>query len=370
MNTGFLKEIGLSDGEAIIYIALLKNGSCSVSRLAEFSGQHRTHIYDTLEKLKEKGLVSYVKKSNKKYFQASDPESLLGYIDEKRKRIEDNIDELKKLKEISREKTQVEVYKGTEGMKNLYRDIIKTGEEVCLFGSGGQLREKMPVFAKQYFRDVKKHGINHKIMFTLGTEPTESSEYKYLSKEYKSPLVTYSYGDKAILSIWGEELIGVLIDNKEFAQGFRQQFDLLWNQNSRLFTGKEGFVYAIFEVLEGGGKEVLNMGYDTRLRKQYGAEVGDKWQSERVRKGLSFLSINNDSKANREYCKGRSQEFYFQYRFLPPYVCGPATYFICGTKMSVTYYSSQELKTLLVEDEEVVKQHIQHFKDSWKHASE
>ena len=54
-----LVETGLSEGEADIYLAVLENGDCLVSFIAKVTGAHRTHIYDTLEKLisKDKSLT-------------------------------------------------------------------------------------------------------------------------------------------------------------------------------------------------------------------------------------------------------------------------------------------------------------------------
>jgi sugar-specific transcriptional regulator TrmB len=52
MEAKELQELGLSEGEAGIYLALLKHGKTNVMQLAKITGRHRTHIYDTIEKLK------------------------------------------------------------------------------------------------------------------------------------------------------------------------------------------------------------------------------------------------------------------------------------------------------------------------------
>ena len=55
-----LRELGFSEGESEVYVALLKHGKTSVMQLAKLTGRHRTHIYDTIEKLKEKGLTDII----------------------------------------------------------------------------------------------------------------------------------------------------------------------------------------------------------------------------------------------------------------------------------------------------------------------
>ncbi len=78
-----LKEIGLSDSEAVIYLTLLKKGELSVAEISQTSGLHRTNIYDSLEKLKEKGFVAFVLKENKQFYRATAPKIVLDYLKEK-----------------------------------------------------------------------------------------------------------------------------------------------------------------------------------------------------------------------------------------------------------------------------------------------
>ena len=40
---------------------------------------------------------------------------------------------------------------------------------------------------------------------------------------------TYIYGDNVSLVVWTNEPIAILIRQKEFADGFRNYFNLLWN---------------------------------------------------------------------------------------------------------------------------------------------
>ena len=95
MDKKILERAGLSKGEIEVYLTLLKLGSSLVSKVAQETGLHRTNIYDTLEKLKEKGLVSYVIRENRKHFSASNPEKLLDYIKEREKEVVSVIPEFK-----------------------------------------------------------------------------------------------------------------------------------------------------------------------------------------------------------------------------------------------------------------------------------
>jgi len=84
MNTTLLKDIGLTDTEIKIYLALLSLGATPAGRIVEQTGVYRKNLYDALNKLVEKGLVSYVIEHKKKFFQAKNPENLEKYLDEKK----------------------------------------------------------------------------------------------------------------------------------------------------------------------------------------------------------------------------------------------------------------------------------------------
>ena len=48
---------------------------------------HRSRVYEAINRLTEKGLVSYVIKNNIKFFEATDPERLLSYIEEQKEKL-------------------------------------------------------------------------------------------------------------------------------------------------------------------------------------------------------------------------------------------------------------------------------------------
>ena len=64
MNTEYLEELGLTNAEAKIYIALLELGSSQAGKITEKTGIHRRTVYDAIERLIEKGLISYIKQNN------------------------------------------------------------------------------------------------------------------------------------------------------------------------------------------------------------------------------------------------------------------------------------------------------------------
>lgn len=67
MEISNLKSIGLTENEIKIYLLLLKSGSITAYEISQKTGIYRAHVYDKLEQLIKKGLVTHVYKGAKKY---------------------------------------------------------------------------------------------------------------------------------------------------------------------------------------------------------------------------------------------------------------------------------------------------------------
>ena len=84
-NSLILKELGLHEHEAMVYLRLLKLGSTSASIIAKDCSLKRTTIYPILKELARKGFVSIFYKSGKRLYRAQQPQKISRYFE---KRIE------------------------------------------------------------------------------------------------------------------------------------------------------------------------------------------------------------------------------------------------------------------------------------------
>ncbi len=229
MDLTQLEKLGLTKAEAIIYKTVLKLGTSTVKEISKNSGFHRTNIYDILEQLKEKGLITYLREGKIARYKASDPENFYGIIREKKKLLDDIFPELEELYKVSGEEIQVEIYKGKEGMKSAWRDMTKENKTLYGFGVKGQLREKLPIFTEQWLRDVKNKKIKYYGIYTeRGNPPSYYTEIRYVSSELSGPVATFIYGDKININIWNPDLVAIVIKSKLVASMYKKHFNLLW----------------------------------------------------------------------------------------------------------------------------------------------
>ena len=174
METAILEHIGLTKNQSLVYISLLKLGSTNVQNIIKESGMHRSRVYDSLEKLHQLGLVSFVVKDFKKYFQASNPEKLLEYINEKREIVNQILPELEKLEGMKKEEINASIYKGNEGLKTIHSEMLKEGKEVYVLGAKGKIFTELPY----YIPNFERERIKKKIKFTLIYDKKEFKKYE------------------------------------------------------------------------------------------------------------------------------------------------------------------------------------------------
>ena len=224
-----LRDAGLQDGEIKVYLALLKIGDATASAVTKNTGLHRSNVYDILEKLMGKGIVSFVIKNNVKYFRASHPRRLVDFLKEKEENLATVIPELLRQYTRGKEECVVEIYKGIEGIKTVLNDIVKERRDYLLFGRL-EFERLLPVYVKQFVRQVNELKITERAILESGTAivETERRAYRYISRGYLFPNAVIVYGNKVAIFVWQDPYNIILIQNKDTATSYRKHFEILW----------------------------------------------------------------------------------------------------------------------------------------------
>ena len=226
-----LENLGLKEGEIKVYLDLLKFNQSSVAKIKERTQLHRTTIYDFLDSLMNKGLVSHITISGTKEFRAKEPEKLFQLLDEKKDQLTLIFSELEQLQNQNNVKFSAEVLKGKEGFKFWLNDMIKTNKNVYGFGVDEEMfQSQFKYEVAQYFNKRKKLKYKERLLTKESTNfvfYNEFTTYRYLPDKYFSPTPTIVYGNKTMILIW-EPLHIILIDNKGLADSYKNNFELLW----------------------------------------------------------------------------------------------------------------------------------------------
>ena len=92
-----LRKIGLTQGEVKVYASLLELGPSSSGPIIKRSGVSSSKVYPILDRLILMGLVSYVKRGNKKVFQTTSPMKILELLEKRKEDIEEQKKEIRKV---------------------------------------------------------------------------------------------------------------------------------------------------------------------------------------------------------------------------------------------------------------------------------
>ena len=240
-----LRKLGLTDYESKVYLALLDIGEGTSGDIIKKAEIHTGKIYEILESLKNKGLISEITKNNIKRYSATEPKRIYDYLNVKKKELEkteQDISEimpilLEKVKSANKKPIKIEVYTGFEGFKTAFsKEINKYSKntEVLVFGIQPKIKydKKISDFFtyKVYPERRRKNVLTRKIKDIATINQKSSSKYpkkvKYL--EYKSLTIVEVYKELVLIESYLENPIILVIESEEVARGFKDQFEMLW----------------------------------------------------------------------------------------------------------------------------------------------
>jgi len=229
MNTDTLKQAGLTENEAKVYLALLDLGPSLAGQISRKAGLHRRTVYDTTEMLIKKGLIGYMLKNNRRLFSASDPKRLIEMIEEKKDLLFPVIAGLSEKFNSIREKEETNFYKGKEGLKTVFEDQLNARGEILILGASPNAYDILQFYFKWYDKTRKERKIKTRIIATdKKIKRIALADIRYLPEKYANPVSVNIYGDKVAIILWSEQPIAIVIKNKGIAEGYRNYFELMW----------------------------------------------------------------------------------------------------------------------------------------------
>jgi sugar-specific transcriptional regulator TrmB len=240
MDTKVLEKIGLTKNEIAVYLALLELGTTTTGAITHKSGLHSSRVYESLNKLIQKGLVSFVLKAKRKYFTAADPDVILDLLEREKRDVESILPQLRLMRRMKPSEEKSTVYEGYKGVRSVYDNIVRTlgkGDEILVFGARGQDESFMAeTYFKEYTQRRVAKGIKMRIIFNADAKETgrfyskiENTLVRYMPPDMKTPAAVDIYGNNVGILVLKPKPIVFLITSKEVADSYRAFFEMLWN---------------------------------------------------------------------------------------------------------------------------------------------
>ena len=245
----FLKNMGLSEKEATIYLAGLKAGPILASQVSRKTGFTRQHTYDLLKVLEQKGFLSKLGKNYGQRFVMEDPKNLKNVIGRQKSKLEKLEEKLNTLlpemESFYSSKgivPKIKFFEEIEGIKELYEDMLncRSKEHYYL----GSLKEMSAVVGEEYFSNMVARRIEKKIHSkSIRTkahesgnefyeeEKTHNREVRYTPEDVKYLQTMVLYDEKVAVISSQRENFGFVVESEEFYATMKILFDSLWDKS-------------------------------------------------------------------------------------------------------------------------------------------
>lgn len=250
METGVLRELGLTEGEIKAYLTLLRLGSSAAGAVARESGISRSKIYLVLDKLEKKGMASHVEQRGVKYFQPVEPSKIRDYLKERKEKLENLEGDLERFlprleafhKGAGAGQT-VSVYLGFKGMRVAHEHVylkLRRGDEYYALGApSGRSWKGMERYWEKDHQRRAASAIKCKILFNADVDRSVLEdrngrplcEARYMPIGMVTPAEIEVFGDTTLIITISDEPVTVEIVSREISRSFKSYFDQFWKRS-------------------------------------------------------------------------------------------------------------------------------------------
>ena len=240
-----LLKIGLTEGEAKVYLSLSELGSSTVGPIVKESRVAYSNIYDILNRLIKKGVVSFLIKNKTKHFQAAPPTNLVKYLEKKESEISKQKAALEKalpsLEELQqgKESQEAEVFIGLKGLRSayekLYKNIPASEEALFFYLHKEEYAETSDIFynsISELAKNLNNRGIaNKQYKKSLFAQKAKYLNVKFV--DFPIPGNIDIVKDKVMIITWSPTPTAILIHSKTVADNFKDYFNEVWQTTTK-----------------------------------------------------------------------------------------------------------------------------------------
>lgn len=238
---GFLQSLGLDEKEAALYLASLELGEANMTELAKKAELKRTTAYLAFESLERRGLMGSFKMRSGLKFVPTRPEILVDKTQKQLDELKTILPELKAISQKPESTPKIYYYEGEEGYLTAAEGSLQTPNSTVRHI--GSLKETHNVITLDYDTKyyiparIKKHIFIKALYYASETEEEikqrkhaeELREIRYLPEKYICKTSVLIYQNTVAIFSAKKELITVIIESPEIAEGERRKFDLIWD---------------------------------------------------------------------------------------------------------------------------------------------
>ena len=246
MDNVDLERLGLNKNEAKVYYTLLTKGEATAQELVKSMGVYRNIVYDNLEKLMEKGLVSFITEGTKRKFIAEKPTAIIDFLESKKQELnkeistaQELIPHISQILNSHKSKQNVLVFKGISGFKKILAEIVQSKESWCIGITNESVKILGETYWKNYNQKKKETKTEEWLLWNSDFKNTvigvnKKSHHRILPKELDQVTEIIIYDNKVAIMVYTFDPIVIVIENKGIFETYKKHFDFLWKLSKEL----------------------------------------------------------------------------------------------------------------------------------------
>jgi len=237
-----LKEYGLQEKEIKIFLFLVGKNRLSAYRISKETGLHKSTVYDTLDRLVEKGFILKENSGKNLLYHANEINSVISGLKSKEDLLESIIPDLSNLNRD--DKPYVRILKGDLGQKQFNFELLnyikqKEIDELLMIGNSPPSSESSLIFIEKIIKEATKlKAQRNKSYKGLWATSLKNNKFVKLYEKFGENRFLEKLSDETVTIIFNGKVIYLFeesgepylleIRNKSVYLQMKNYFELLW----------------------------------------------------------------------------------------------------------------------------------------------
>ena len=232
--------LGFNEKTTLVYTTLLQINSGSASKIAQITGLERSTVYNILDSLCSKELISISFKEKTRIYHAESPEQLVQYFQNLSTSAASMLPILRVMAQQQNAHPKIRYYTGIEGIRKVNDDYLKVkNREYFYIGSMADIEARL---GKDYLKNYVNTRIRRKIWsnalriydgeineesYTSSVENFRRVKFLPISTKSNIGSITLYDGKISYISTAGENF-ALTIESRELYNLLKLVWDCLW----------------------------------------------------------------------------------------------------------------------------------------------
>lgn len=241
MNQEDLMQLGLTKNESEIYLVLANFKETDAHLIIKETKFHKKIVYDNLQRLMDKGLVTSVVVGRKRFFSLAPAGILSHYIEEQEKIVQKRKElalkiqkEVESTKKSIKGKQEAVVYSGMAAVKSFYTETLNAGNYYVLGAPHESVEIMGELFWDNYHVKRKKNRqkilllLNQSLEFWGEKQKDKYTEVKYFDKDFEPKTEIHIQNNVVAIIVWTRTPVIFKIESETVAESYKKYFDRVW----------------------------------------------------------------------------------------------------------------------------------------------